>query len=232
MPFISGLDPGKTTDPAALVVAEQMEGSDPINPSRPCWHYQIRHLQQWPLGTPYTTVGVQVGLGEQVRDLFAPPSPLAGSVVAVGQAGVGEAVLDILRGLKPQAVLIGLVETGGMQARQANALTYNVSKYQLASLLVALFFSGRVQVARNLPLAGTLAKQLAAFKEKQSTSGTLSFEADRPSDHDDLVMALCFALWLGERAPPFRRSDLGTRKRQMAEMPGGVFERGPMPGRW
>jgi hypothetical protein len=233
MPLISGLDPGKQQDPAALVVCEQSQGPDPTNPTRVVWHYCIRHIQSWPLGTPYSTVGDQVGLGEQVRDLYADP-PLAGSLVAVGQAGVGEAVVDILRGLRPKCTLIGLVETGGMQARQASPLTYNVSKYQLASLLVALFFGGRVSVARNedgspMPLAGTLAKQLASFKEKQSQSGHQTFEADKPQDHDDLVMALCFALWLGERCPPLRKGDIGTRPRLAARMPAGVFGNAPSP---
>lgn len=230
MPYVSGLDPGKTIDPAALAVCEQVQVPDPLDPRRLCWAYHVVHLQQWPLGTPYVSIGTQQGLGEQVRDLFS-REPLRGSQVAVDQTGVGSAVIDILRGLNPPCVLTGIVQTGGERWKQ-EGLTYHVSKASLVSLLVSVMHSGRLKIAPALALAPVLAKQLASFREKQKQSGSLSWEADKVSDHDDLVMALACTCWLGDRSPPFSRGDISTGRRVAAQMPAGVFlEQDRVPGR-
>lgn len=84
--YFVGLDLGQTTDFTALCVLERPRLKTAIEPDPP---YALRHLQRFPLGTPYPEV---------VRDLIAvlktPPMP--GSLVAVDQTGVGRAVVDLL----------------------------------------------------------------------------------------------------------------------------------------
>jgi hypothetical protein len=230
--FVSGLDPGKLTNPAALVVLEQTQGPDPLDPRRPCWHYLVRALKQWPLGTTYTTVTAgQPGVGEQVRDFYRASAELHGSQVAVGQAGVGEAVVDILRGLNPPCVLVGLVETAGERWKR-DGLTFHVAKSLLVSLLVQLTHCGRLTVNPRLRLASLYAAQLAAFREKRQ-AGQQPQDELLGSSHYDLISATMMACWLGEVSPPFRRSDVTVGQRETAQLPGGVYSgTGKLPGRW
>src|SRR5262249_20623470 len=44
-----------------------------------------------------------------------------------------------------------------------------------------------------------LAKEMQAFRVKITTTGNETFEAWRERDHDDLVLAVALAAWLGER---------------------------------
>jgi hypothetical protein len=53
-----------------------------------------------------------------------------------------------------------------------------------------------------LALADTLAKELTHFRVKVSAAGAESFEALRERDHDDLVLALALACWVGQNQPP------------------------------
>jgi len=55
---------------------------------------------------------------------------------------------------------------------------------------------GLVRIPLGFPVGGQLTKGVRAFRLMQSTSsGNLSFEAERESDHDDLVIALALAVW-------------------------------------
>jgi hypothetical protein len=232
--YVSGLDLGQSADHSALAVCRQVETTDPLASGRLCWCYECCHLARWPLGTPYTTVGEQVGIGEQVRDLFC-DDPLCGSTLAVDQTGVGRAVVDMLRGLNLGCAVVGVTITGGELARQ-EALDWHVPKRALVSLLVSLLQSGRLRIAPALKLAPDLQRELAAFRVKQSASGHESFEAMRERDHDDLVCALGLSVWLGERQPPFRASDIGRGKQTRSrQAPLGTFlppSMRPQRGRW
>lgn len=227
---VSGLDLGKKVDPAAFVSLEQTEGADTLLPSRRCWHYLVCDLRQWPLGTPYTTIGQQVGVCEDVCAMYQ-GAPLQGSQLAVDQTGVGGPVVDLLRAMAPPCVIVGITQTGGLASRR-DGFDWHVSKAELVSLLVSLSHSGRLTVEPDLPLAPALRKQFRNFKEKQTPKGNLTWEADLATDHDDLIMALATACWLGERSPPLRRGDIGTGKREAASWPAGTFLRGGLPKRW
>ena len=58
----------------------------------------------------------------------------------------------------------------------------------------------RLKVAQSLPEAATLTQELLNFKSKPSTAPMDSFEAWRENPHDDLVLAVAIAAWIGERA--------------------------------
>ena len=69
-------------------------------------------------------------------------------------------------------------------------------------MLQVLLQSGRLRIARELEHAETLQKELAAFRVKVTAAGNETFEARRERDHDDLVLAVALAAWLGERQGP------------------------------
>jgi hypothetical protein len=56
-----------------------------------------------------------------------------------------------------------------------------------------------LRIAKTLPLAETLRKEIDTFTVKISSSGHESYEAWREQDHDDLVLALALALWSTRR---------------------------------
>lgn len=232
MSFVSGLDLGQVADPAALVVCEQTQGIDPTNARRTCWHYAVRAVESYPLGTPYTTVGEQVGVCEQVRDVFAGP-PLAGTTLAVDHTGVGRAVFNSLQGLDIKADLRGVTNTNGERS-SAEGHAYHVPKRELVGTLVRVMQAGRLKIARGLRLRSALLEQLGNFRVKQRKSGHESFEAARSADHDDIVLALMIAVWIGETAPPWNPGDLGSNSRKTASgtIPAGAFAPGRTPKQW
>ena len=83
--YILGLDLGQTTDYSALAVLER-----PVESPSKEVIYALRHLQRFPLGTPYTTIVPGVAR-------IAAKPPLRGSPLVVDQTGVGRPVVDMLR---------------------------------------------------------------------------------------------------------------------------------------
>jgi hypothetical protein len=64
-----------------------------------------------------------------------------------------------------------------------------------------LLQSRRLRIAGALPEVETLVHELSHFKVKVNLrSGHESFECWRSRDHDDQVLAVALAAWLGERS--------------------------------
>jgi hypothetical protein len=73
-----------------------------------------------------------------------------------------------------------------------------VPKKELVSTLQVLLQARRIRVAPSLPGAQTLVRELQNFKKKFPAVSD-PFEAWREGPHDDLVLAVAIAAWLGER---------------------------------
>lgn len=233
MPFVSGLDLGQALDFSALAVCEQAEGSDPLRAGASCWHYAVRYLVRWPLGTPYVGIsGQSIGVGEQVKALYE-RSPLPGTLLAVDQTGVGRAVVDLLRALHIGATLIAVTITAGEKSTKTG-WEWHVPKRELVGTLQTMLQCGRLKIAQELPLRSVLEAELAAFRVKQKQSGHESFESLLEKDHDDLLLALAMALWLGEQFPPWSPQSLGRSKASGQDAPRGTFLPGSLahPPKW
>jgi hypothetical protein len=206
MSFYIGLDLGQSQDYTALAVVEKVEGDLGGERNDPDLH--LRHLERYPLRTPYPDMVAQVAalvedpqlrrthfdsrLGRRVLD---EPDLL------VDATGVGRPVVDLFRerGLKYKAITI----TGGNKVTAASlAGGYGVPKRDLIGALEVPFHSGRLKVAAGLYLWETLRGELQTFRRKVSlTTGMDSYEHWRESDHDDLVLAAALACWGAERKP-------------------------------
>jgi hypothetical protein len=188
--FIVGLDLGQSRDYTALAVLQRIAGA-----SRAEAHYHLRHLERPPLGTLYTAIV------QRVQGLLAtPPLHVRRTPLVVDRTGVGAAVLDMFTaaGLRPHAVTI----TGGDSVVRESQYHVRVPKRELVGLLVALFQSGRLKVARDLELAPALLDELLNFRVKVNLQTAHdSYEAWRESAHDDLVLATALACWHAENAP-------------------------------
>jgi hypothetical protein len=212
--YLVGLDLGQASDFTALAILERTRPTDWTDPSvetfrvRPHWSgldtvavrevapkaqkaYAVRHLERFPLGTSYPTIC------ERLVDLFAQP-PLVDANLVVDQTGVGRAVLDLIRRARPQATIRPITITAG-HAVVPDGAGWHVPKKELVSTLQVLFQSRRLQVARQLPMASVLVKELETFRVKITASANETFESWRERDHDDLVLAVAMAAWVGER---------------------------------
>jgi len=65
---------------------------------------------------------------------------------------------------------------------------------------VAQKSAGRLKFGKQLKLASVVQRELGTFVEKITPAGNQTFAADwREGQHDDLVLAVALALWLGEK---------------------------------
>jgi hypothetical protein len=201
-PRFVGLDLGQARDLSGLAVLERIEspppalpgaGLEPHLPRAGSRHYAVRHLRRWPVGTSYPTV-----VDEVAREVSRPE--LREAVVAVDQTGVGRPVVDMLRLAGLAGRLWPVTITAG-HARAASADGIHVPKKELISGLQVLLQSRRLQIAKALPESRVLIEELSRFQTKITPAGSELFGAWRSGSHDDLVVAVALAAWLGENEP-------------------------------
>jgi hypothetical protein len=108
-------------------------------------------------------------------------------------------VVDVIRRARPRATIRPITITAGHEVVPDGA-GWHVPKKELVSALQVLLQSRRLQVARLLPMASVLVKELEAFRVKITASANETFEAWRERDHDDMVLAVALAAWVGEHA--------------------------------
>ena len=126
--------------------------------------------------------------------------------LAVDAGGVGAAVTDLL--LTPKVLehldVTPIMITGGERWSEGTwgdtgRKSYNVSKLDLVSMLVARMQAKHLKFRPGDPLSATLEAELRSFDLKLTKAGNATFEARTEGDHDDLVIAVGLALWLAER---------------------------------
>ncbi len=193
-----GLDLGPPQEFTALAVLERPQVSlhDPPQRRRPA--YALRHLQRFAPGTPFPEVFAAV-----VQLLQTPL--LSGSELVVDQTGVGHAVvrllLDTVHG-RVNARIWPVTLTAGHEACCGEQGGLLVPKKELVGTVQVLLQSRRLAIARSLPDAVVLLKELEDFRAKVMLAKT-EVELDwRDKPHDDLVLALALASWIGELALP------------------------------
>jgi hypothetical protein len=193
--YFLGLDLGQAVDFSALVALERrpLEDWEPEADGGRWRHaYEVRGVKRWSLRTPYTTIA------DDVVALVDSP-PLTRCTLGVDKTGVGAGVLEIIQNARPNATIRPVLITAGHQTLPDGA-GWKVPKLELVAAVTALLDSGRLAIPQSIPLADTLAKELGEFRVKVTTAGNETMAADwRTRAHDDLVLALAIAAFLGER---------------------------------
>jgi len=184
-----GLDLGQAADYTAAAVVERRL---PDGASRSAATHALVHLERLPLGTSYPEV-VRVA-GELMGSLPA------GSRLVVDATGVGRPVVDLLARARLSPIPV-VVHGGAETTRDANGFI-RAPKRELVSTAQVALQQGRLRFVAGLPLAPTLKEELQNFRQKIADNGHDSYEAWREGQHDDLVFALCLAVWRGERFWP------------------------------
>jgi hypothetical protein len=175
--YFVGLDLGQAQDPTALAVLERPK----LTAQTPPWQrrpaYAVRDLR-WPhLGTPYPEVARLVA--RLVRT-----GPLLGCMLVVDQTGVGRAVVDLLdEELRkaPSCLRLAVTITAGTAVRAGANDSVHVPKGELIGQLQALMQARRLRVARGLPEAETLVRELENYWVKLTASANeVSFSPPLP----------------------------------------------------
>jgi hypothetical protein len=188
--FLVRLDLGQSSDPTAMCVVEQT-----ILGRRPT--YAAPHLKRWPPGTSYPAIVAEVAA------LLGRP-PLLNCSLVVDQTGVGRTVTDLLREDHLQAYLYPVTITAGRSATNAHD-GFHVPKMELVSTLQVIFQARRLRIAKTLPDAEALERELLGFQVRLTAAANETFGAWRENQHDALVLAVALACWCGERYGPHTR---------------------------
>jgi hypothetical protein len=191
--FFLGLDLGQIRDYTALVALEKLKQDT----SAPIYH--LRHLQRFPLGTPYTHIT------HDMSGLLGRDPLLNRSRLMVDGTGVGVPVVNMLYHAGLPVVPVWMT-AGSTVSRKGRII--RVPKRDLVSVLQVLFQTGRLKIATSLPLGPVLVDELMNFRAKITPAGNDTYEAWRERDHDDLVLALAIAAWYAERSRHRTHTDL------------------------
>ncbi len=203
MAYYVGLDLGQSADFTALAIVQGLNEVNGDGETERRLH--LRHLERYPLRTPYTDVadGVATLMRSPVlqKDEYDPARNRVSKPrveLLVDSTGVGRAVTDLLksRGLRFKRITI----TGGEKAHRSGG-EWSVPKRDLVAALEVPFHTGELRVAEGLELWPTLREELLNFRRKINLrTAHDSYEHWRESDHDDLVLACALACW-GARRP-------------------------------
>jgi hypothetical protein len=175
--YIVGLDLGQAQDYTALAIIEVSDEEQPT--------LHLRHLQRYPLGTPYPQIVAGVTALMARKEMGDDPQ------LVVDATGVGAAVVDMLyaAGLYFTPVII----TGGdVVHREGSA--YRVPKRDLVAAVQTLLQTQRLRFAAGMPLVDTLSRELINFRYKITDAGNDTY-GGREGEHDDLVLAVALACW-------------------------------------
>lgn len=151
--------------------------------------FLLRHLERIPAGSSYAK------LVERVKSI---QKGLRAPTLAIDATGVGQAAVELFRReeMDPWVVTI----TAGDEATEAG-MNIRVPKRDVISTAQVLLQTDRLKIARDLPHAQLLLRELQGFRMNVDLKRTNESLAWREGANDDLVLALCVGLWVGERHP-------------------------------
>lgn len=211
--YFIGLDLGQTQDYTALAVLERTGVAAQAQ-------YSVRHLQRFPLGTPYTAIV------PAVARLASDPSLSGNVTLVVDQTGVGRPLVEMLMREPGIPSLVPVTITGGHAVTIAADGSRHVPKKELVTCLQLLLQGRRLKIARGLPDAEVLTQELMNFRIKITAAANETYGAWREGQHDDLVLAVALACWSAEREPQWGLEAFGFEEDSLIDKaPPGVFQR-------
>ena len=191
--LIAGVDVGQSVDHTAIILSEVEPRDDGAGNSKN--HYVVRHIEKRPLKESYQSIV------DRCASIYDALDKRVYFAVDIGGARpIGELY---------KAADIPILEIqihGGTQSRIERGRAY-VSKLELATLLQVISSANRIHLPKLSKHAPALRDELRRFELKITEAGNLTFSGEKRS-HDDLVMALSYVLFYGER-----RSERTRRRR-------------------
>lgn len=206
-PFVFGLQLGGIRSPAALAIVERIPGA---TETARCQH-DVRHLERWKPGTPYTIVVQDVAeiLSEPLPETYFNRDPfgqalrtnLKGQTAAlvVNATGVGKAALELLDSYELGIRIAAAWVTTGDQALETGE-GWRVPQRDLVAAVEVLMVQNRLGY-EGVELSAELTAQLEAFKVVPGAGGRDRYASE---GDEDLVLAAALACWWSELVAPAR----------------------------
>lgn len=186
-----GVDVGQSVDPTAIIVLDSFVPEPQHIDDDPGTHHMIRWAEKVPLGTSYNQVVERIAVvAEQANEY-------ARALIAIDATGVGRPVVDMLR-KRTSIQMRAITFTGASAETRTGAYGFRVPKRDLVTALEVVLQERRLHAVPDLPLIEDLQAELATFEVNISARGHNTFDA-ASGKHDDLVMALCLAIWSASR---------------------------------
>lgn len=150
--------------------------------------FHLRHAERLPPGSSYARVVARVK--EISRSLSRPD-------LVIDATGVGKAAIELFRAAQLSPIVVTI--SAGDEVVEESA-GFRVPKRDVISTAQVLLQTERLKIARDLPHAQLLLRELQGFRMTVDLRKTDSL-AWREGANDDLVLALAVGLWMGERRP-------------------------------
>jgi hypothetical protein len=170
----------------------------------PAERYNVRFMQRLSLGTSYPDVGLYL------KELLSRP-PLTGdgdgvrpAKLVIDETAIGRVACDYFEasGLNPVRVCITASnETTCEGYRHGHPNRFHVGKKLLITNVETLLHYDELHFSLKLADAPALREELQDFQRSLSAAGRMTFQA-RNGKHDDMVLAVALACWLGKRKEP------------------------------
>jgi len=210
--FFIGVELGQVSDVTAIAVVESLTlpflRSEEIRERRwvsvrpvyqgpdgkevrdhPPVNFALRHLERIPAGVSYPEI---VSRFEALHRQLRKP------VTVLDATGVGKAAVELFRKTNVSVSVFTLV-AGDQTIRDGS--NYRIPKRDVISSTQVLLQTGRLKIARSLPHAALLARELVNFRFKVGQERSEDVLDWREGPDDDLVLALAIAAWEAERNP-------------------------------
>jgi len=123
--------------------------------------------------------------------------PLLGTRLGIDYGNAGTAVVEMFVMAQVMADITAILLTGGY-GMGGGKEGVHVSKVQLVGVLISLLSGRRIKIVPVLSESKQLRKELEGFQVKITRALNESFEAAKERIHDDLVIALALAGYIGE----------------------------------
>ena len=149
---------------------------------------ELRHLDQFPLGTDYSAVIGHVG------ELVGHPALAHKTALVFDANGVGAGLYEMLREARLPVQLAPVTYTAGLKVTQKESV-YHVPKGTLMTNLQTSFREGYLKVAGDLRHWEELRRELALFERTVTASGHAIYQPGKSPGHDDLLNAVALANW-------------------------------------
>ena len=212
MSFFIGVELGQVSDVTALAVVESLtlpflrteeiyaENWVDVHPvyqapdggeirGHPPVNFALRHLERIPAGVSYPEIVSRV---ESLHGQLRRPT------VVLDGTGVGKAAVELFRRSNFDLSVFTLM-AGDQMVQEGRS--YRIPKRDVISTTQVLLQTGRLKIARSLPHASLLARELVNFRFKVGVKASEDALDWRDGPDDDLVLALAIAAWRAETNP-------------------------------
>lgn len=173
------------SDYTAIILSEVEKREDPSDGALKK-HYIVRLIERVPLGSSYQSVV------DRCTQLYEKLNKRPKFIV---DASGARPIYDLFRNANIPILPIQI--TPGTQSRIEHGYGY-VSKLELATLLQVISSANRIHLPADSKFSKAIRDEARRFELKITDAGALTFGAEG-SAKDDLIMALTYVLFYGER---------------------------------